>query len=219
LLLRSNGPKQIGGEEIMTVRTIVGVAVVAACTACTSNKPAEEPSHYTGETAQTEVTTPETRGSTSNEYERPSTSEESATSAPERSSDEERARGAGEPQGRAAVPPAPQATAAQPPAQPPAQPAPDNTRMNERDRAAASVTPMNQGNNETDLRTTQRIRQAVMADDSLSFSAKNVKIITSNGKVTLKGVVESDDERKAIDDEARKVAGDANVDDRIEVKK
>jgi osmotically-inducible protein OsmY len=46
-----------------------------------------------------------------------------------------------------------------------------------------------------------------------------VKIITANGKVTLRGVVNSDDERKTIDDEARKVAGPANVDDQIEVKK
>jgi osmotically-inducible protein OsmY len=123
-------------------------------------------------------------------------------------------RGSGEPEGRAAAAPPPQPST---PAEPPAQPAPDNTRVNERDRSA-TVTPMNQGNNETDLKTTQRIRQAVMADDSLSFSAKNVKIITSNGKVTLRGVVESEDERKAIDDQARKVAGSANVDDRIEVK-
>lgn len=202
----------------MILRTTIGGAVIAACAACSSNKPAEEPAHY-AETAQTEVTAPEAPTSAGSEMERPNTSDQGATMGePERSSTEERARGAGEPQGRAAVPPPPQATTPEPPAQTAPQTAPDNTRVNERDRSA-TVTPMNQGNNETDLKTTQRIRQAVMADDSLSFSAKNVKIVTSNGKVTLRGVVESEDERKAIDDQARRVAGDANVDDRIEVKR
>lgn len=96
--------------------------------------------------------------------------------------------------------------------------APDNTRTNKRDRGA-TTTPMDQSNSQSDLDVTQQIRKAVMADDSLSFSAKNVKIVTSNGKVTLRGVVNSDDERKTIAGEARRVAGDANVDDQIEVKK
>jgi hypothetical protein len=97
--------------------------------------------------------------------------------------------------------------------------APDNTKVNERDRNDAAPTPMDQGNNEADLKLTQQIRQAIMADGSLSFTAKNVKIITQNGKVTLRGPVNTAQERSAIEAAARKVAGAAQVDNQIEVKK
>ena len=95
---------------------------------------------------------------------------------------------------------------------------PDNTKVNERDTNAAALTPIDQGNNEADLKMTQHIRQAVMANDSLSFTAKNVKIITNGGKVTLRGPVKTAAERDAIDAAARKIAG-ARVDNQIEVKK
>jgi hyperosmotically inducible periplasmic protein len=96
---------------------------------------------------------------------------------------------------------------------------PDDTKVNERDRDNAALTPMDQKNNETDLKVTQQIRQAVMADDSLSFTAKNVKIIAQNGKVTLRGPVKTAEERNAIEAAARKVAGVTHVDNQIEVKK
>jgi len=105
------------------------------------------------------------------------------------------------------------------PPQPAASSEPDNTRVNKRDRAPNAPTPMDQGNNASDLKITQQIRQAVMADGSLSFTAKNVKIITANGKVTLRGPVNTDQERQSIATSARKIAGDANVDDQIEVKR
>jgi len=78
---------------------------------------------------------------------------------------------------------------------------------------------MDQSNSASDVKITQQIRQAVMADGSLSFTAKNVKIITANGKVVLRGPVKTEQERQSIETSARKVAGDANVDDQIEVKK
>jgi hyperosmotically inducible periplasmic protein len=95
---------------------------------------------------------------------------------------------------------------------------PDNTKVNKRDTNSAALTPLDQGNNETDLKITQQIRQAVMDNGSLSFTAKNVKIITNGGKVTLRGPVKTEQERSAIDAAARKVAG-AQVDNQIEVKK
>jgi hyperosmotically inducible periplasmic protein len=91
--------------------------------------------------------------------------------------------------------------------------------VNKRDTNSAALTPMDQNNNQTDLKITQQIRQAVMGDGSLSFTAKNVKIITQNGKVTLRGPVNSAQERDAIDAAARKVAGSAQVDNQLEVKK
>ncbi|HYQ14135.1 MAG TPA: BON domain-containing protein [Polyangiaceae bacterium] len=96
---------------------------------------------------------------------------------------------------------------------------PDNTKVNERDRSSSALTPLDQRENDTDLKITQHVRQAVMADSSLSFTAKNVKIITQAGKVTLRGPVKTAQERDAIDAAARKVAGVTQVDNQIEVKK
>jgi hyperosmotically inducible periplasmic protein len=100
-----------------------------------------------------------------------------------------------------------------------ASPAPDNSRVNQRDRNSASLTPMDQGSSEADRTTTQQIRQAVMRDKSLSFTAKNVKIITINGKVTLRGPVKTEAERTAIEAAARGVAGGEQVDSQLEISK
>jgi hyperosmotically inducible protein len=78
---------------------------------------------------------------------------------------------------------------------------------------------MDQGGSQSDRNTTQRIRQAVVKDSSLSFTAKNVKIITINGKVTLRGPVKTDQERAAIETAAKRVAGETQIDNQIEVKK
>jgi len=96
---------------------------------------------------------------------------------------------------------------------------PDNTKVNQRDTKSASPTPMDQGESKSDLDITKRIRQAVMGDKSLSFTAKNVKIITRDRKVVLRGPVSSADERSSIEAAARKVAGAGNVDNQLEVKK
>jgi len=96
---------------------------------------------------------------------------------------------------------------------------PDNTKVNERDTNQAAPTPGDQRENESDLKITQNVRKAVMADGSLSFTAKNVKIITQNGKVTLRGPVKTAEERAAIESAARKIAGVNQVDNQIEVKK
>ena len=94
----------------------------------------------------------------------------------------------------------------------------DNTRVNVRDRGGANVTPMDQGNNAIDLKITQTIRKAVMADSTLSFTAKNVKIITSGAKVVLRGPVKTAQERASIEATARATAGVTDVDDKLEVK-
>lgn len=95
----------------------------------------------------------------------------------------------------------------------------DNTAINQRDRNSDALTPMDQGTSQADRSITMRIRQAVMHDSSLSFTAKNVKIITINGKVTLRGPVKTDAERTAIENAARKVAGSAQIDSQLEVSK
>jgi len=96
---------------------------------------------------------------------------------------------------------------------------PDNTRVNERDRESSALTPLDQKENETDLKITQRIRKAVVADDSLSFTAKNVKIITRDGQVTLRGSVKKAEEKTAIEKVARDVAGPGKVVNELEIAK
>jgi hyperosmotically inducible periplasmic protein len=95
-------------------------------------------------------------------------------------------------------------------------PAADNTKINERDRAA-SITPLAQGNDMADLETTQRIRKALVADDALSMDAKNVKVITQAGVVTLRGPVRSAEERKKVEAAALQFAGGNRVDDQLEL--
>lgn len=75
---------------------------------------------------------------------------------------------------------------------------------------------MEQKENDRDLSITQQIRQSVMDDDSLSAKAKNVKIITTDGKVTLRGPVENAAERESIFNKAKAVAGAQNVENQIE---
>ena len=95
---------------------------------------------------------------------------------------------------------------------------PDNTKINKRDKDSSALTPMDQGGSESDRKITQQIRQAVMKDGSLSFTAKNAKIITIDGKVTLRGPVNSAAERSAIETAAKAVAGVTKVDNQLEVK-
>jgi hyperosmotically inducible periplasmic protein len=93
----------------------------------------------------------------------------------------------------------------------------DNTRVNERDRESSALTPMDQSEAEDDRELTQRIRKAVVGEDSLSFSAKNVKIITRDGQVTLRGSVKSDAERTTIERLAKEAAGPGRVVNQLEV--
>ena len=94
---------------------------------------------------------------------------------------------------------------------------PDNSGRNVRDREAEAVTPGDQSNAEGDVRITQEIRKAVVADDTLSFKARNVKIITIDGVVTLRGPVDNEEERTNIANKARKVAGVVRVQNDLEV--
>lgn len=97
----------------------------------------------------------------------------------------------------------------------------DNTRVNKRDRSSAALTPMDQGSSASDRAITQQIRKDLMNDKSLSFTAKNVKVITIDGRVTLRGAVKSEAERTAIEAAARRAAGGdgARVDSQLEISK
>jgi osmotically-inducible protein OsmY len=100
----------------------------------------------------------------------------------------------------------------------PAKAAEDNSKKNERDRSGETKTPIDQSNKPEDLKMTQEIRKAVMKDESLKMNAKNVKIITADGKVTLRGPVNSQEEKTKIEAHAKAAAGKMPVDNQLEVK-
>ena len=95
---------------------------------------------------------------------------------------------------------------------------PDNTALNERDKSGATMTPLDQSNDPADLELTQAIRKSVVSDDSLSMTAKNVKIITSGGRVVLRGPVMSPREREIVAAKAQQFAGAGRVDNQLEYK-
>jgi hyperosmotically inducible protein len=107
---------------------------------------------------------------------------------------------------------------AQEPASQQAAPAADNTKVNQRDRSQNEPTADQQKDNRSDRDITQQIRQSLMKDKSLSTYAHNVKIITQNGQVTLKGPVRSEDEKRAIEAKATDVAGDGKVTSELNIK-
>ena len=94
---------------------------------------------------------------------------------------------------------------------------PDNTGRNVRDAKGGTVTPEDQSESEADRKLTQRVRQAIMDDQALSMVAQNVKVISINGKVTLRGPVKTESEKLTIANKARRIAGLENVDDQLEV--
>jgi len=94
---------------------------------------------------------------------------------------------------------------------------PDNTATNERDRSGDTKTSGDQSNSSADLKITQAIRQALMKEPSLSTTAKNIKVITADGHVTLRGPVKTTQEKAKIDQLARSAAGGAQIDDQLEV--
>ena len=92
----------------------------------------------------------------------------------------------------------------------------DNTEVNVRDRSDAVKTPIDQNENQKDIDITANIRKRVV-DTKMSVNAQNVKIITQDGKVTLRGPVKSEEEKTQIEKMAHEVAGPANVDNQLEV--
>lgn len=94
----------------------------------------------------------------------------------------------------------------------------DNTDRNDRDRDGHTLTPMDQGESEADVTITREIRKALVADDALSTNAQNVKVITREGVVTLRGPVESAEEKARVGALASKATGVRNVENQIEIK-
>lgn len=95
---------------------------------------------------------------------------------------------------------------------------PDNTAVNQRDRDPNAKTPIDQKENPADIKTTADIRRKIEEQQDFSINARNVKVITADGKVTLRGPVNTQQEKETIEGLAKNVAGDGNVDSQLEVK-
>jgi len=98
------------------------------------------------------------------------------------------------------------------------QAAPDNTRVNDRDKSGTEATADRQKENPSDRAITQQIRKAVLQDKSLSAYAHNVKIITQDGQVKLKGPVQDQNEKETIASKAADVAGTGKVNNQLTLK-
>jgi osmotically-inducible protein OsmY len=92
--------------------------------------------------------------------------------------------------------------------------APDNSANNKQ----PGMTADQQSNAATDRTTTQSNRKALMADKSLSAYAHNVKIVTRDGMVTLKGPVNTEDEKQKVVAAAAQVVDPKQIDDQLTVK-
>ena len=95
----------------------------------------------------------------------------------------------------------------------------DNTALNVRDRNDRTLTPLDQGNSSADIGTTARIRKEILAEKGLSVNARNIKVITANGRVTLRGPVNSLEEKRRIAEIANRIATSDNVENQLEVKR
>jgi len=95
--------------------------------------------------------------------------------------------------------------------------APDNTKINARDRGNQTLTSGNQSNSKRDIKLTSTIRRSIMKS-GLTTLAKNIKIITVNGNVTLRGPVNTEAEKEKIGSLASSVQGVNQLDNQLEVK-
>lgn len=94
----------------------------------------------------------------------------------------------------------------------------DNTKVNQRDRNQSEATADRQKESPSDRQLVQQIRRALVKDKSLSTNAHNIKVIAQNGVVTLKGPVDSDSEKQAVEAKAAEVAGSDKVSSEIQIR-
>lgn len=95
----------------------------------------------------------------------------------------------------------------------------DDTKVNKRDRKPSEPTADQQKMNSSDRELTKKIRQSIMADKSLSTYAHNIKVISQDGAVTLKGPVRSEKEKQTVVAKATEIAGSNKVTDEVSIKR
>ena len=94
----------------------------------------------------------------------------------------------------------------------------DNSGVNARDRSSQTTTPFDQPNDKADIKLAAAVRHAIVKDKVLSMSAHNVKLVAAGGVVTLRGPVDSDDEKARVESVVQGVSGVSRVDNQLDVK-
>ena len=94
----------------------------------------------------------------------------------------------------------------------------DNSGVNARDRSSQTPTPFDQPNDKADIKLAAAVRHAIVKDKALSISAHNVKLLAAGGVVTLRGPVDSDDEKARVESVVQGVSGVSRVDNQLDVK-
>lgn len=94
---------------------------------------------------------------------------------------------------------------------------PENTGVNQRDTNEDKQTSFDQSNSQADTELVANLRSSILEIDDLSINGRNIKIITNEGRVVLRGPVDSAAERDAIEKVAKEVAGADNVKSELEV--
>lgn len=93
-----------------------------------------------------------------------------------------------------------------------------NTRQNVREGTALTYTPLAQGASFADVDITHRIYSAMRADAGLSRNAQNVEVGTLDGRITLRGHVNTETGKRAIGSIAAQVGLPENVSNLLEVR-
>jgi uncharacterized protein YrrD len=93
----------------------------------------------------------------------------------------------------------------------------DNTRQIGRNEDNQTASPLEQGSSQADRDITAQIHTEINADKDMSVNARNVQVATIDGRVTLRGSVNTAGEKRLIGEIANRIAHDGNVDNQIEV--
>lgn len=93
----------------------------------------------------------------------------------------------------------------------------DDTGINVRDREKNLPVAGDQPETESDRTITQKVRQVIVRDGDLSTNAKNIKIITIRGVVTLRGPVNNENEKANLERKARSIDGVDEVVNRLDI--
>ncbi|MDY7540674.1 BON domain-containing protein [Undibacterium sp. RTI2.1] len=94
----------------------------------------------------------------------------------------------------------------------------DNSEMNVRDKSNVTATPQDQSNSAGDRKLLSLVRRNIVHEKSLSMSAHNIKIMTSDGVVTLRGPVKNKEEKVKLEKVTLDTPGVKSIDDQLDVK-
>jgi len=93
----------------------------------------------------------------------------------------------------------------------------DNARQIGRNDDNQTALPLEQGSSPADRYITAQIHAEINADKDMSENARNVQVATFDGRVILRGPVNTAGEKRLIGEIANRIAHDGNVDNQLEV--